>query len=139
MSTRSSSSMHACQSFSRHAGMHLKHTFCSFQHSPHTVFIGMVTNRIKRDVCQGGGMQHQICNLKKPHNSHKPIKISDFSGFIWPGCGRVLCLVPLRTGYASDLGRSGRLASQINHLGAAVTVQHLLLLASMRLSFEPVT
>ncbi len=56
-----------------------------------------------------------------------------------PGCGRVLCLVPLRTGYASDLGRSGRLASQINHLGAAVTVQHLLLLASMRLSFEPVT
>ncbi len=43
-------------------------------------------------------MQHQICNLKKPHNSHKPIKISDFSGFIWPGCGRVLCLVPLRTG-----------------------------------------
>ena len=52
-----------------------------------------------------------ICNLKKPHNSHKPITISDFSGFIWPGCGRVLCLVPLRTGYASDLRSCGRPAS----------------------------
>ena len=44
--------MHACQSF-----MHLKHTCCSFQHSPLTVFTGMATNRVKLDVCQGGGMQ----------------------------------------------------------------------------------